>query len=81
MNKSFQYSCKIYDTNENETKIIQGIIYADNFTNAINKLKYYYDCIETIKIKNVEYHNVYDFQNGTIGFSIIVDENGKIYNE
>ena len=77
---SFEYFCKIYDINSNEIKDIKGIIYAENSVNAIKKLKYYYDCIiESIKIKNIKHYDSYNFENSTIGFSLLIDENGDIY--
>lgn len=72
----FEYSCEAWV--EEGMKKFHGVVYADTFTNAMYELEHYYGNIENVTLQGVEPSNVYDFEEGTVGFSITVDTNGKI---
>lgn len=78
-NGFFEYSCEAWIDGEG-TKKVHGVVYADTFANAMYELERYYGNIENVKLQGVEPCNVYEFEEGTVGFSITVDENGNVCN-
>lgn len=73
----FEYSCEAWVEQEGMKKF-HGVVYADTFTNAMYELEHYYGNIENITLQGLEPSNVYDFEEGTVGFSLTVDKNGDI---
>lgn len=76
----FEYSCNFWDTEEEKMKTVHGVVYAKTFGDAVYELEQYYDYIESLKLQGIEPSNVYEFEEGTVGFSLTVNEKGEICN-
>jgi len=70
----FEYICEYYNDIEKKMQKVHGVIYSNSFANAMKEAEFYYPNIENIKIQGVEPCNVYEFEEGTVIFSILVDE-------
>ena len=74
----FEYVCDFYDeTEQNNLETAYGVIYSDNYSNAVYELQQYYGNINTITITQLEKSNVYDFEIDPSIFSLKVNKEEK----
>lgn len=80
MNKTsfFEYSCRCWDGEVNGMRTFHGVVYADSFSHAMQELDHYYDMVENVHLQVLNPCNVYEFEEGTVGFTLIVDEKGEV---
>lgn len=74
----FEYTCECWDNENKKMETVSGVVYANNFTDAIHKLEHYYDMIENVSLVSTDATDVYEFNKGTVGFVLKVNEKGEI---
>ena len=72
----FEYICEFWEDIKEpwEFKKVHGVIYADSWTKAAQKLEEHYDKIENIFIQGIEPYSVYEFESHPVKFHLIVGE-------
>lgn len=75
MNGFFEYTCNFFDHTIDDNIIkVHGVVYASSFKDAMEKLESYYGEIDNIKLTIVEISDVYEFEEGTVNFTITVNK-------
>ena len=72
----FEYTCDFFDEESMEMKTYHGLIYAEDYCDAVYEISKYYgeEFIDKLSVSALEPGCVYEFENGAVNFKLSIKE-------